>query len=264
VIKLLAVDLDHTLLNEEHAISRRNKEAITKAMSLGVNVMICTGRMFRSALPFAQALGLKGPLVSYNGALVKDIATGRELYHEPLPADLAKQLLALARREKIHANFYYQDELYFEAWTREAEFYLAQVKVPWQEVGDLESFFPGPPTKLLFVMDEEKVKEMWQRLGQEYQGRLNVTVSESRYLEFLSPKVNKGRALSALMDMWQLQQDEVMAIGDSFNDLEILRTAGLAVAMGNAPDPVKEAADFVTRSNREDGVAVAIEKYLLA
>ena len=80
------------------------------------------------------------------------------------------------------------------------------------------------------------MKEMWQRLGQEYQGRLNVTVSESRYLEFLSPKVNKGRALSALMDMWQLQQDEVMAIGDSFNDLELL-TSGPGCGHGQRSRP---------------------------
>lgn len=263
MIKLVALDLDHTLLGEDSTISARNKEAVARALELGIKVMICTGRMFRSSLPFAKELKLTGPLICYNGGLVKEIESGRELFHQPLDLDLAAEILALAKKEGIHANLYYQDQLYYERWTEEAEYYTTQAKVPGKAVGDLLAFLPGAPTKILFVMEPAKVQQLWESLREHYAGKLNVTVSESRYLEFLPLQVNKGRALSSVMKQLQLKAQEVMAVGDSYNDLELIQTAGLGIAMGNAPDLVKKAAAYVTHSNLEDGVAEAINKFIL-
>ncbi len=263
MIKLVALDLDHTLLGEDRLISGRNKAAIAEALELGIKVVLCTGRMFRASERFARELNLSGPLICYNGALAKELASGETLFHQPLALELAKQLLRFAQDERLHVNFYYQDRLYFERWTEEAKFYTSQSQVPGEAVGDLLAFLPGPPTKLLFVMEPDRVQSMWRSLREEFAGKLNVTVSESRYLEFLAPRVNKGRALAALGERLGIEAAEVMAIGDSFNDLELIRAAGLGVAMANAPQAVKAEADFVTQSNGEDGVAGAIEKFIL-
>ncbi len=264
MIKLVALDLDHTLLGADSTISQRNKAAVAQVLERGMGVVICTGRMYRSSLPFAQELGLSGPLLCYNGALVMDIETGQELYHEPMEQELAAEILALAKAEGIHANLYYQDQVYYAQRTPEAEFYENQVKLKGELVGDLLAFLPGAPTKILFVMEPEKVQAMWKSLGPKYEGRLNLTVSESRYLEFLPLRVNKGKALSRLMEQLGLSKEEVMAVGDSYNDLELLQTAGLSVAMGNAPQAVKDVASYVTHSNLEDGVAEALHKFILA
>lgn len=262
MIRLVAFDLDHTLLGEENVISQRNQKAVGLILKQGVDAIICTGRMFCSAIPFAQKLGLKSPLICDNGALIRDMS-GKKIIHEPIRMNLAKKVLKIAQELDIHANLFYDDKWFFKEWNEEAEFYQNKIGVKGVEVGDLRDFLSFDPTKIVFIVKPSYIHELWDYLRKQFMGKLNITVSSERNIAILSPQVNKGRALTILYNQMGLSKQEVLAIGDNYNDIDFFNAAGLSVAMGNAPEVVKRAATYVTSTNVKDGVAEALNRYVL-
>ena len=205
-IKLIAIDLDDTLLDNRQQLSPRTLAVLQQAMRNGVAVTIATGRMFQSALPFATELGIKLPLITYNGALIRQGDNGETIFHRPIETELAQELADLFRRRNWYLQKYVDDRLYVAELDENARFYA----------------------------------------------------------DYANVEVNKGQALDFLAGRLGILQHEVMAIGDSMNDLDMIQYAGIGVAMGNANPTVRAAADFVTLGNSEDGVAAAVEKFALS
>ncbi|ATW25911.1 Cof-type HAD-IIB family hydrolase [Candidatus Formimonas warabiya] len=261
--KLIAVDLDDTLLDDRCRISPRSKDVIQQAQAKGVQVTLATGRMYRSALPFALDLHIDVPLITYQGSLVKTSVTKEILYHRTVPAELAKEVVALGEREDLSINVYLDDDLYVHKITSEVRTYCRLARVPYQEVGNLSSILDRDPTKLLFIGAAEKLDHLWIKVKKIFGDRLYITKSKPQYLEFTHPQGTKGHGLSAVARHLGVQKEEIIAFGDSFNDLELFRNAGFAVAMANARDEIKKEAHYVTGSNNEEGVARAIEKFVL-
>lgn len=261
-IKLVAIDLDDTLLKNDLTISPRAKNAIAKAVESGVAVTFATGRMYASALPFARDLKLDMPLITYQGALVKYV-DGREVYHKPLQMELAKRVVDFLMPYKYHVNLYVHDELRMERESPEGRRYAKISKVPLHFYDNLYEALSDEPTKILIIAKEQELDELAAALQQKFGSEVNITKSKPYFLEVANKLATKGLALAELAHSLNLEASQVMAIGDSWNDLDMLEYAGLAVAMGNAAPEVKKAADYITLSNDDDGVAEAIERFVL-
>lgn len=261
-IKLVAIDLDDTLLKNDLTISPRAKNAITKASELGVAVTFATGRMYASALPFARDLKLDMPLITYQGALVKYV-DGRVVYHKPLQMELAKRVVDFLMPYKYHVNLYVHDELRMERESPEGRRYANISKVPLHFFDNLYDALNDEPTKILIIAKEHELDELAAALRQEFGAEVNITKSKPYFLEVANRLATKGFALAELAHSLNIKASQVMAIGDSWNDLDMLEYAGLGVAMGNAAPEVKQVADYITLSNDDDGVAEAIEQFVL-
>ena len=262
-IKLIAMDLDDTLLDNQQQVSERACEAIRKAVSMGVTVTIATGRMFCSALQYAEQLALDVPLITYNGSLIQSSRSKEVFLHHTISKELAQEVLTLFGKNDWYIQSYIDDVLYVEKLDEYARQYEMLAGVKAVPVGE-KLFHPGGnPTKLLAIREPDEIKKMYEIVKKEFGDAIYVTNSKANYLEMMNPAVNKGRALAYLAKHFDIKQEEVMAVGDSNNDLDMIRYAGFGVAMGNAGAKVKACAQAVTCANDEDGVAEAIEKYVL-
>lgn len=263
-IKLVALDLDDTLLDNNRTVSPRARAAIAAAIARGVTVTVATGRMFPSALPYAEQLALDVPLITYNGALVRYGLSGETLLHRPVDEATAGELLALFRARGWYIQVYLDDVLYVRERDENARMYETVAGITSVAVGDRLWTMGGAPTKLLAMADPERMPAIDAAVRAACGGRVYTARSKPHYLEITHPDANKGAALAFLAGRLGISREEVMAVGDSVNDLDMIRYAGLGVAMGNASPEVREAADAVTAANDADGVAAAIEEYVLA
>lgn len=261
-IRLIAIDLDDTLLKNDLIISDRAKLAIQQAVDKGVAVTLATGRMYRSALPYAVELGLDLPLITYQGALVK-YADGREIHHLPIPLATAREIINYLLPYGYHVNIYIDDELYVHKDSPLGQHYANYVKVTVNPVEDLLTALTREPTKILILEKEKDLTKVVADLKENFKDMIEVTKSKSYFVEITHARATKGTALKKLAESIGINREQVMAIGDSLNDLDMIKYAGWGVAMDNALPEVKAAARYVTKSNEDDGVAEAIEKLVL-
>jgi hypothetical protein len=262
VIKLIAVDLDDTLLDPELRVTQRVKKAVRRAAERNVTVALATGRMFRAALPYAEELDLTAPLITYQGALVKDRA-GVEYYYQPVPRDLAQDVVKHLMPTGCHLQIYVDDTLCMASLTPEGERYARLSGVAPRVVGDLRRFLNAAPTKIVLIACEEVIDGLLPDLIARYKGLLHVSKSKPHFLEFSHPDATKGEALKRLAAQLGADREEVMAIGDGYNDITMFKFAGLAVVVENARAEIKTYAGHVTAANDSDGVALAIEELVL-
>lgn len=264
-IKMVALDLDDTLLNSELKISSACVNAVQKARQKGVIITLSTGRMFKSALPYAKQLGIDVPIITYQGAWVKNSLSGEELYYQPVPKELACQVMTYFKQQKIHYHSYYNDELCVEELSAEAIDYARLAGVNAQLHRDLIADLDCCDAMKIMAIsqNEPQLLAMEKELNANFAGQLYITRSKPFYLEVMDRKVGKALALELIASHYRIKRAEVMAIGDSFNDLDMIKWAGLGIAMGNAIEAVKEAADFVTLSNDEEGVNEALQRFVL-
>ncbi|HHY28762.1 MAG TPA: HAD family phosphatase [Desulfitobacterium dehalogenans] len=264
-IKLVATDLDDTLLQDDLTLSERNIEAIRQAKEQGVYFTFATGRMPASARPYAEQLGLDIPIITYNGAMIQEAISGEILYRKVIPVKLAREVISYLLGQGAHLHMYRQDHVYVQKMNGLSEAYAQKTRVPVEE-GDLIELLSeekdGVEKIIIFTSPEEL--EIWRgKIQERFPGQLHLTSSKPYFLELNHPEVNKGRTLLNFAHGLGIKPEEIMAIGDSLNDMEMIRCAGLGVAVENALQEVKDAADVVTASNEEDGVAKAIEEYVL-
>lgn len=265
MIKLIATDLDDTLLNHEWKISSRNVKAIRQAVKQGVKVTLATGRMALSSRQYAKELGLDVPIITYHGALVEQGLSGDILYRKVIDTELAWAIVEKLLKKNIHTQIYIKDRVFVTKTNDYSLQYgkMSNVTVEEADVFKLLQTEPEGLEKILCIGEESKLKRTAEELKEEYAGRLHFTSSKPYFFDMIHPEVNKGSALKALADEWGIQQQEVMAIGDSLNDREMINYAGIGVAVSNARPEIKEIADYITASNRDDGVAQAIERFVL-
>lgn len=269
-IKLLVLDIDGTIAGVSNQIEESVKQAIQAAKALGVQVAIATGRMYCSALRFHQEIGSTLPLICYQGALIKDPATQHVYRHWPVSLQLALQLLEHFEQPELRSllsvHVYLNDQLYVRSLTDASLAYGDRTGVEPIPVGDLRQFLTADPTKILALCDDTTaIDNLLSTLRQRYTpAELYLTSSVATFFEATHPDVNKGTAVRYLAEeILGLQPSNVMAIGDNFNDLEMIAYAGIGVAMGNAPMQVRAKASWVAPSVELDGAAAAIEEFVL-
>jgi hypothetical protein len=267
-IKLIALDLDGTLFTDDLVISERTREAIKAAQASGVLVTLATGRMFTSARKIAGDLGIDAPLICYQGALVRHSGTGETLYHKTVPLHLTHEIIAATARRGLHLNVYLDDRLYVAHMTEGARYY-SQINygLELHEVGDLHAWLDAQegqgPTKLVIVTPQEQTDAVLAEFSGQYGEQLQVTKSHPRFTEFTNKECSKGTALAFLAAYAGVRREEVMAIGDGHNDLDMLTWAGYGLAMPTAPQAVLDVAHSVCLPLHADGAAEAIERLVL-
>lgn len=266
--KLLALDLDGTLTNSKKEITPRNKEVLLHAQLQGIRLILASGRPTYGIAPLADELEMErfgGYILSYNGGEIIDWKTKEILYANILPDSIIPNLYESANRHKLTILTYDKaciitekpDDEYVQ---KEAFLNKMQVHASKDFLADIHLPLP----KCLIVGNPEKLLDIEAELSVLMQGLINVYRSEPYFLEVVPLGIDKAQSLAVLLGKLNMKQEELIAIGDGYNDLSMIRYAGLGIAMGNAQDPVKKAAGHTTLSNDEDGVAVAVEKYFLS
>ena len=268
MIKLIAIDTDGTLLNSQGEIQASTKEAISKTLDRGVKVVLCSGRQIAGLAPYMNELGIKGEdqyAVTLNGAISRK-ASGEIMTSDLIANSVYRQLTAYALSLKLPFNIVDFESriitlnhdidpmVYQQAYENQAVLFVRSVE-EFPEKGQAIAKACFVNSQELLDRVEDRVKEDW---GQDF----NVLRTDARFLELLNPKVNKGQGLKELCGRLEIAPEEVMAIGDERNDLDMFAFTGTSVAMGNGNDLVKQAADYVTSSNDEDGIAQALEKFV--
>lgn len=264
-IKLIVTDLDGTFLSSEGRVLADNVDAALRARAHGVPVTVASGRMFASARRFAEAMGAAGdePLICYNGAMIRRM-DGTIVSHTTLDVDIARRCLAMLRARGIYVQSYTDDELLIASMeASEYEYYLAHYGIVGRIVGDALYDQPTPPTKLLaLTRGYEETTSMMAMMRETFGERIYATSSDPILLELMAPTVSKSGALRELAQLFGVDMQSVMAIGDGDNDADMIAAAGVGVAMGNARPAPKAAADIIVPTNDECGFAAAIDAVL--
>ncbi len=262
-VKLLAMDLDGTLIADRRTLPPRTRAAIRAAVAQGVHVTLATGRAYEVTHPFVEALELTTPTICYQGALIYHGRTGQTLHQESFALPLAHRLIYLARARRLALHLHFGGNgFYTDAATPLSRRTFGEVNASVIEVADLKQVTTTPPIKGMLVHQPDQVEAVVAQLQAELDGRLSVFRSQAELVEITSPSASKGRALAWLADYYGLPPSEVMAIGDHDNDIDMLAWAGLGVAMGNATAGAKAAANVIAPPVTEEGVVWAIEQFI--
>lgn len=274
--QLLALDLDGTTLDPYGNLTDGVHRAIDAALEQGLRVVLCTGRRFRTALPFAERLGLEGPIVVNNGVVVKDIASGETLADRYLPGEVRGDVLELVG--EVAAPLVYLDTYpeTVEILTVESgSTHPYQVEylreAGGEQVETVPSLDPIPRDDVIMIStmgDSEHLDALRERARGRLGSRIHTHLItnknfQGQILEFLAPGSDKWSALEQLASQAGISRGEIVAVGDDVNDIGMIRGAGLGIAMGNAVPAARAAADLVVRSNAEGGLIEAIERVIL-
>jgi Cof subfamily protein (haloacid dehalogenase superfamily) len=261
--KMIAIDVDDTLLNDDLKITESTKAALAAASAKGVIVTLATGRMFASAKKIAKQLEMNVPIITYQGSLVKNLMEEQIIYERSVPPAAAQFLYRYAETHNLHLQVYHNDTLYVKEDSQKIKDYSALSNIPYTVTAEFNALASKPLTKMLFIDEPDKLDAVAIDLRNSLGGQLHITKSKAHYLEFLHPEGTKGHAVESLAMHYNVDLSQVIAIGDSWNDHEMLEIAGLGVAMGNAVDSLKKIANYITLSNNEDGVRHVVEKFIL-
>lgn len=270
--KMLVTDMDYTLLNKEKKVSERNKKALEAAMEKGVRVIVATGRIYTSALYYAKLLGISTPIIASNGAIIREEHTDKTLYQAILSDVAINEMIRLTKETGLFCHFFSRDTIFTEKiinvsvnymnWNK----YLAeedQVKIKllnsFEELSEREKngIFKA------VVIDDDKDKLQYLREEILKTGVVTVSQSLKDNIEVMNKEVSKGNAVAKLAEIYNIPREEIITFGDNENDISMIEYAGLGVAVGNAADCLKERADYITDDYMEDGVAKAIEKFII-
>jgi len=258
--RLIALDVDGTLLNDDHELTPRVRAAVRAAAEAGAEIVLCTGRGSTSALPVLGELGLRGTMITHNGASVVDSETREVLHDTVISHELASRYTDYCRERGIHFDMNTAFDLYVDNVGEEAEAMYRNLRArPIRR--EYEEGMPERLVKLSVfaardVMDG--VEKDWNTWG----GALQSIRSGDYFIDVQHPDASKGRALERLAALRGIAREQVLAMGNYYNDTGMLAFAGRGVAMANSPDEVKAIADEIALSNNEDGVAAVLERLL--
>jgi len=260
---LLALDIDGTLLDDDFAIPPRHREAVRAAQEAGVQIALVSGRALPAVRPYYADLGIEGLAVSCNGARVTRVPQGDDLFHRPLEQSHAETIIGECEVRGLHLNVYVGDHLYAREYTPWARLYHERTGSRCEEHADLVALAAAGPTKLLIVTDPDTGTRLADEFRARFDGELYVTLTMPEYVEFMHREVSKADGLAKTAQALGIDRSRVAAAGDSYSDISMIRWAGLGIAMANGVDPCRAAADVVAPSNSENGLAWAIEQYVL-
>jgi Cof subfamily protein (haloacid dehalogenase superfamily) len=269
-IGLIALDIDGTLIGDDLVIGPDTRAAVAGAMRRGVQVSLVTGRMVSSALRFARELRLTGPVVGYQGGLIREMPVdgsghiGRLLVHTPIRAEVAREIVAWTRARGLDPHINHLERFILRADDPNADDYSAFMGARAELVADLAGSIRHPVTKVLAVGEPPLPTELAPLARTRFAGRADVTISHPKFLEFVAPGVSKGRAVRWLARRSGVAIGATLAIGDQWNDIEMLAEVGHGAAMPTAPRAVLAAARYIAPSVAEEGVARMIEALVLA
>lgn len=264
-IKMLALDIDGTLVGKDYILRDEVISSVRKVIrETTIKVILASGRMTHSTIPIAELLGVKTPLIVYQGAMVNDIQNNKILFHQTLEPETALQIINDIEKEGIHVNLYINDTLMMKQISDIASSYSSARYVKPIVTHDYSILKKNPPTKIVGLdYDTKKIAALSARLEVKYSDKLNIFNSMPEFIEAVNPEINKGQTvMNMAKELWGFEPENIMAIGDGNNDYDMIRLAGYGVAMGNATDHVKSVAKYVTGSVENLGIIQAINHFI--
>lgn len=270
--KMIAMDMDGTLLTTDKEVSEYSRNVLKKAADAGVKLVVCTGRIFTSARVYANIIGTKAPIIASNGAYIREKDRDDIIYSKSLKKDELYSIVKTAKSFGFYPHLYTSDTIFSEKLIYSSQSYMkwnetlpeeARIKIKIEE--DLYKVIDendGVILKVVIVSDDiDKIAELKDKIGKE----MEVSIVSSWYnnVEVMSKGISKGNAVRILSEYYGIPRNEIICIGDNDNDSSMIEYAGMGIAMGNAEDKVKEIANYITDTNDCDGVAKAIEKFIL-
>ncbi|MEA4913293.1 MAG: Cof-type HAD-IIB family hydrolase [Christensenella sp.] len=262
-IKLIALDIDGTLINHMGEISQRNQNAIRRAREEGIAVVLATGRGRIATRPIWKELDLHGPSIQYGGAMIADIDSERALVLHEMDPNIIREVLTFAKEVDISAQIYIDDAVITEKTNERAEQYVARHKLPFIIDPDIrKKTFHNVPKVLAFApIDRQDV--LFAQFKERFAGIAQISRSSPGFIEINNIGITKATALEELSSMLRIPQEQTAAIGDNFLDQEMIEWAGLGACVADGAEAVKTVADLIVPACDEDGVAVLIEQYIL-
>jgi Cof subfamily protein (haloacid dehalogenase superfamily) len=263
-IRLVAIDIDGTLLRTDKRLSQVTVDAVVACTRRGVKVVLASARPPRSVREIHELLALDTVSIHYNGALIHDLRRSKNLIHQPMGADLAREIILDARRldPQCLVSIEILDKWYTDHFDPELPTETSRAFNP-DFIGPIDAFLKVPVTKLMLLGPPHRLNRVWKMVQRRYRQRVAMAVSDAHLIQIMHPEVDKATALAQVAAGYGVTGAQVMAIGDAPNDKRMLEWAGLGVAMGNAWEAVREAADVVVPANDEDGVAHALQRFVL-
>lgn len=265
--KVLVLDIDGTLTNSQKKITEKTKEALERVQQAGTIVVLASGRPTHGVEPIAQEIGLDrfgGYILSYNGAKMIQAKTREVVYSQNIPAEWVPSLYQFAQQNQVSIISYHNSQII----TEQPDNPYAQIEanVNKMQIKQVENFaeeIQYPVTKCIMLGDGDYLEQLEPKAVETFGDRLNIYRSEPYFLEIMPQHIDKAYSLGKLLEMLNLSREQMVACGDGFNDLSMIRFAGLGVAMANAQPVVKEAADYLAPSCDEDGVVKVIGTFFL-
>ncbi len=265
--KLIATDLDGTLVTDNKKLTKRTIEDIKKAIEINVKIVISSARAFYRLEKYIDELELKRAdfyTICFNGGMIVENITGNILYSQNLSTEEVKEIISLGKKLKAPMMLYSKDRNHVEQIPEITLKNSKGINFKTEDFSkinfELEENFIY---KIAFIDEPERIKEMKNHIPDMIKSKYEITSSVPEYIEFVKKGIKKSEALKFIMKKYKIKQEEIIAIGDGENDIEMIKYAGLGVAVANADNKVKENSDYITASNNEDGVGKVIEKFLL-
>lgn len=261
MIKMVVTDIDGTIYNPERGISAGVKACVKNLTDNGIHVAIATGRSFSSTKSIADELGIKCPLICYQGGLINSYE-GEMLHVKYLNEDIAREIVKTLRARGIHMNVYIEDVLFVENDNDYIKAYVGDKGIDYFKVDSFDELDFSKLNKILAIdHDTQLIENLIKELQEKYP-QIYVVKSTNIFCEIANKEATKGNAIKFLAESYGITTDEVMAIGDQNNDIEMVVTAGCGVAMGNGTKEIKAKAKYITDSVENDGFVKAVDKYV--
>lgn len=257
MIKALVTDLDGTILFND-TFPDVVREGIEELLDNGIKVCIASGRMLSSIYYYYKILKLDTPIIAYNGAMIGD-RNLNILYHRPIEFSVWFQVFKILLEEDFQINLYFNDELYIFRKNKYGVNYPVQNKVSAKFVDRVEEIPNLPTTKILGIGPSELVQKMQVKLKGMFESGLYITTSSPTYLEIMNSNVSKGGVLRLLSEIIEIPITNMVGLGDSFNDFELIRDAGFGITFNNSPQELKEIANYVTKLDTPEGFKEVVD-----
>ena len=265
--KLIATDMDGTLLNDEHLISEGNIEAIKEIQKKGVKFVLASGRPSFAMFEYAKELEMArygGYVLAFNGGQLIDMKDGKMIFHEGLDWDDIRKIYELSYEIEIPMALYGEDTVYASKDTENTRFEAKLCGMKFREFGSLEEldgYGIKETTKCMLISDPEKVKKAEEHMKSKYGNDYFIAISKPIFLEIANKNINKGKTLRQLGELTGIEMEEMIAVGDSYNDIPLLEVVGMPVAVSNANEEIKAKSKFESTSNNDDALKTVIENF---
>jgi len=260
--KLIVSDLDGTLLDDSHKISNYTKKIVSNIQDKDIKFLIASARPHISALKYYKILNLNTPLISHNGGLVK-LKNDKTIYKKIIPETLTQDILNYLKKSDIHFSLYYEDSIYVKKLTPEAkELHLELESIQPIEVGNSIYNLEKSPINIILSVPEKLVTKTVTVLEDKFKRKLAIKQSEKKFISISSLQATKELALKKILDYYKINKDNIIAIGDNYNDLGMLNFAGYSLAMKNSPKELQKISDDIAGNNNKSGVAKKLANLL--
>jgi Cof subfamily protein (haloacid dehalogenase superfamily) len=257
--KLVALDVDGTLLNDDHMLTEKTKRIISKVRNTGGTVVLCTGRGPTNTLPVLEQLGFEGTIITHNGAATVDSTERKILHSYPFDINEVSRLIEYCRMKVVHFDVCTAFKMYLEKIDDEQKKMYQKFMLHPKLVADVQKL--DRCIVKFTVYDKPEVVDLVEKDWTNINMSLHMIRSGDRFIDVMHQEATKGNALRQLANLLKVDRSQIIAIGNYYNDIEMIKFAGMGIAMENAPQAVKETADDITASNNEDGVYAALEKH---